>query len=44
MYFFVTMLSETWVEDPGSESGIRKKTIPDPEFKKAPDTGSGSKW
>ncbi len=34
------MLSNIWVWDPGSE--IRKKPIPDPGVKKAPDPGSGS--
>jgi hypothetical protein len=41
----VTKLSKIWVWDPGSEiwdprSGIRKKPIPDPGVKKAPDPGS----
>jgi hypothetical protein len=36
----VTMLSKIWVWDPGSE--IRKKPIPDPGVKKAPDPGSGT--
>ncbi len=36
----VTKLSEIWVGDPGSE--IRKKHIPDPGVKKAPDPGSES--
>jgi hypothetical protein len=34
------MLSNIWVWDPGS--GIRRKPIPDPGVKKAPDPGSGS--
>jgi hypothetical protein len=34
------MLSYIWVWDPGSE--IRKKPIPDPGVKKAPNPGSGS--
>jgi hypothetical protein len=36
----VTKFSKIWVWDPGS--GIRKKPIPDPEVKKAPDPGSVS--
>jgi hypothetical protein len=36
----VTKLSKIWVWDPGSE--IRKKPVPDPGVKKAPDPGSGS--
>ncbi len=36
----VTKLSKIWVWDP--RSGIRKKPIPDPGVKKAPDPGSGS--
>jgi hypothetical protein len=36
----VTKLSKIWVWYPGSE--IRKKPIPDPGVKKAPDPGSGS--
>jgi hypothetical protein len=38
----VTKLSKIWVWDPDPRSGIRKKPIPDPGVKKAPDTGSGS--
>jgi hypothetical protein len=36
----VSKLSKIWVWDPGSE--IRKKPIPYPGVKKAPDPGSGS--
>ncbi len=36
----VTKLSKIWVWDP--RSGIRKKPIPVPGVKKAPDPGSGS--
>jgi hypothetical protein len=36
----VTKLSKIWVWDP--RSGIRKKPIPNPGVKKAPDPGSGS--
>jgi hypothetical protein len=36
----VTKLSKIWVWDPRSR--IRKKPIPDPGVKKAPDLGSGS--
>jgi hypothetical protein len=36
----VTKPSKIWVWDPGSE--IRKKPLPDPGVKKAPDPGSGS--
>jgi hypothetical protein len=36
----VNKLSKIWVWDP--RSGIRKKPIPDPGVKKAPDPGSGS--
>jgi hypothetical protein len=36
----VTKLSKIWVCDPGS--GIRKKPIPDPGVKKAPDPGSAT--
>jgi hypothetical protein len=36
----VTKLLKLWVWDPGSE--IRKKPIPDPGVKKAPDPGSAT--
>jgi hypothetical protein len=36
----VNKLSKIWVWDPGSE--IRKKPIPDPRVKKAPDPGSAT--
>jgi hypothetical protein len=36
----VAKLSKIWVWDP--RSGIRKKPIPDPGVRKAPDPGSGS--
>jgi hypothetical protein len=36
----VSKFSKIWVWDP--RSGIRKKAIPDPGVKKAPDPGSGS--
>jgi hypothetical protein len=41
------MLSNIWIWDLGSgirdpASGIRKKPLPDPGVKKAPDPGSGS--
>jgi hypothetical protein len=43
----VTKLSKIWIWDPRSgildpRSGIRRKPIPDPGVKKAPDPGSGS--
>jgi hypothetical protein len=38
----VTKLSKIWVWDPRSGSGIRKKSIPDPGVKKAPDPGSAT--
>jgi hypothetical protein len=37
---FFNLLSNIWVWDPGSE--IRKKPIPDPGVKKAPDPGSAT--